>query len=273
MTDDLGDRMKEYESRESARRFLPMLPVYARIDGRNFSAFTRDFRRPYDQIMSRAMIGTTRILVQETHAKIGYTQSDEISLIWLGERYNSGIFFDGKVAKMTSILAGLATAAFCKELPDHLDRLPHFDCRVFQLPNRAEGTNVFLWRELDATKNAISMAARSLYSHRELDHKNSAEMQEMLFKKGVNFNDYPAFFKRGTFVRRIARERLLTSEELDRIPEKHRPAVDALVMRSEIAELEVPKFSTVINRESFIFDGADPETCKNSGACSVGKDR
>lgn len=260
MADDLGDRMKAYEARECDRRFLPMLPVYARIDGRNFSRFTRDFSRPFDQSMSRAMIETTRVLVRETHARIGYTQSDEISLIWLGERYDSGISFDGKIAKMTSVLAGLATAAFCREMSSHIDRLPHFDCRVFQLPNRAEGANVFLWRELDATKNAISMAARSVYSHKELDHKTGPEMQEMLFAKGINFNDYPPFFKRGTFVRRIIVERHLTGEELEHIPEKHRPNADAVCTRSEIMELEMPKFSTVTNRDAVIFDGADPIT-------------
>lgn len=258
MGDDLGDRMKAYEARETERRFLPMLPVYARIDGRNFSGFTRDFRRPFDEHMHRAMVQTTSLLVGKTHAKIGYTQSDEINLVWMGERYDGGIFFDGKVLKMASVLASLATAAFCREMSGHMDRLPHFDCRVFQLPNRTEAANVFLWRELDATKNAISMAARSVYSHKALDHKNGAEMQEMLFAKGVNFNDYPVSFKRGTFVRRITVERPFTAEELERIPEKHRPVADALVTRSQIVPLDMPKFATVTNREAVIFDGAEP---------------
>lgn len=267
MADDLGDRMKAYEARETERRFIPLLPVYARIDGRGFSAFTRDFERPYDTRIMQAMIGTTKGLVEKTHARIGYTQSDEISLVWLAERYDSGIFFDGKIAKMTSVLAGLATALFCREMQSHIDRLPHFDCRVFQLPNRTEAANAFLWRELDATKNAISMAARAVYSHKELDHKNGAEMQEMLFAKGINFNDYPASFKRGTFVRRVAVERSFTAEELARIPEKHRPEPDATCTRSDIVTLEMPKFSTVTNREAVIFDGAAPETGPQPG-CS-----
>ena len=260
MADDLGDRMKAYEARETERRFLPLLPVYARIDGRNFSRFTRDLRRPFDQGMSRAMIATTGMLVGETHARIGYTQSDEINLVWLAERYDSGIFFDGKTMKMASVLAGLATAVFCREMSGHIDRLPHFDCRVFQLPNRTEATNVFLWREQDATKNAISMAARSVYSHKQLDHKSGPEMQEMLFAKGINFNDYPASFKRGTFVRRVTVERAFAAEELERIPEQHRPEPDALLTRSQIVNLDMPKFSTVTNREAVIFDGAEPET-------------
>lgn len=184
--------------------------------------------------------------------------------MWLAERADGSIFFDHRVAKMTSVLASYATIAFARSLMSlciatWLDRMPHFDCRVFQLPTRAEAANVFLWREQDATKNAISMAAREYYSHKELDHKSGSEMQEMLFAKGINFNDYPAFFKRGTFVRRTTVCRTFTAEELARIPEKHRPAPDERVRRSAIKRLEMPRFGGVANREEVIFDGAEPE--------------
>lgn len=263
MGDALGDRMKGYEARESDRRFLPMVPVYARIDGRNFSSFTRGMRRPYDIAMTEAMIRTTEALVEETHARIGYTQSDEISLVWVADRSDSSIFFDHRVSKMTSVLASYATAAFVialqSEMPDRINKMPHFDCRVFQLPNRAEAANMFLWREQDATKNAVSMAARSVYSHNALDHKSSAEMQEMLFAKGINFNDYPAFFKRGTFVRREPVWREFTANELQAIPEMHRPEPYEKVQRSEIKRMDMPRFGSVTNREAVIFDGVNPE--------------
>jgi tRNA(His) guanylyltransferase len=264
MADDLGNRMKEYEARESDRRFLPMIPVYARIDGRNFSAFTRGMGRPFDPTMTEVMLRTTEALIEETHARIGYTQSDEISLCWLAERSDQSIFFDHKISKMTSVLASYATAAFIYALrsegwyEDRIERCPHFDCRVFQLPSRAETANVFLWREQDATKNAVSMAARSVYSHRELDHKTGPEMQEMLFAKGVNFNDYPAFFKRGTFVRRVTVERPFTEAEIAGIPEAHRPTHGTMVQRSATRRLDMPRFGSVTNREAVIFDGADP---------------
>ena len=41
MEDALGDRMKIYEMAEAGRRFMPLLPILARIDGRAFSSFTR----------------------------------------------------------------------------------------------------------------------------------------------------------------------------------------------------------------------------------------
>lgn len=272
MSGALGDRMKSYEARESERRLLPMVPVCARIDGRKFSVFTQGMNRPWDQAMTEAMIETTECLIDETHARIGYTQSDEISLVWLSERSDSSIFFDHRIAKMSSVLASFATAAFIRALAGgpysgRISSLPHFDCRVWSVPSRAEATNVFLWRELDATKNAVQMAARSVYSHKECDHKNGSQLQEMLFAKGINFNDYPAHFKRGTFVRRKVVSRHLTADEMARIPEQHQPT--GPVGRSCIEPMDMPRFARVINREAVIFDGADPELAPDENT-SVG---
>lgn len=263
MGDALGDRMKDYERRETGRRFLPMLPIYARIDGRSFSRFTKGMNRPFDQTMSNIMLFTTEYLVEETNALIGYTQSDEISLIFYQEHSDSEVFFNGKIFKMTSQLAAMATAKFnalvVQHFPDRVKLLPTFDARVFTLPNKVEAANAILWREFDATKNAISMAARSVCSHKELQGKSGNEMQEMMFQKGVNFNDYPSFFKRGTYVRRIRKERELTDLELAKIPEQHRPTgpVERVVVEPVFG---LPPFNTVTNRVGFIFNGEDPLT-------------
>lgn len=258
--DDFGDRMKGYESRETAR-FMPLLPIYARLDGRGFSKFTKGMDRPYDVRMQRCMIETTRFLVEKSHALVGYTQSDEISLLWYSDHTNSQVFFDGKKQKIVSVLASMATVKFITELqktmPQRVDRMPTFDCRAFTLPNKIEAANAFLWREQDATKNAVSMAARTLFSHRELMNQGRVDMNEMMWQKGVNFNDYPAAFKRGVFLQHRSFEVELSSEDLARIPERHRP--DGPVTRSKVVELEMPKFGSVKNRVEVLFDGADPE--------------
>ena len=269
--DALGDRMKEYEAAETMRRFMPLCPIYARIDGRSFSRFTRGMERPFDEAMSNAMIETAKHLVDATHARIGYTQSDEISLVWLVED-KSAPLFGGKVQKTVSLLAGMATAAFTRAIlagphADRAERLPHFDARVFSLPNKAEACNALLWRELDAAKNAVSMAACAYYSHKALQGKNGSEKQEMLFAKGVNFNDYPAFFKRGTFVRRVTSVRTLTHNELIAIPAKHRPDVGETFLRSSVETIDMPRFGSVTNREAVVFDGAEPETNKDITPC------
>jgi tRNA(His) guanylyltransferase len=262
-TDNFGDRMKAYEALETERRLMPLLPVYVRIDGRCFSKFTHGMKRPFDQCMSECMIATTMTLVEKTHARIGYTQSDEISLVYLNEDPKGETLFGGKVQKLASVLAALATSAFCARAAEYwpdrvVNMLPHFDARAFSLPSKTEAVNAILWREQDATKNAISMAARSVYSHKDLHEKNGGEMQEMLFAKGINFNDYPDFFKRGTFVRREVYVAELSAAVLAKIPEGRRPV--GPVMRTRVATVPMPKFSTVLNRVEVVFDGADPVT-------------
>ena len=148
MRDDLGDRMKEYEGREANRKVIPRLPVCARIDGKCFSKFTRGLERPYDIRLSRLMIETTRKLMQESTALAGYTQSDEISLLFYSEDAKSQMFFDGRIQKLTSILASMITALFNSKLteyvPEKKDELAMFDCRVWELPDKSKATNTFL---------------------------------------------------------------------------------------------------------------------------------
>lgn len=256
-TDDFGNRMKAYEAAETARKFDPMLPIYARIDGRAFSSFTRGMQRPFDLSMTGAMIETTKHLVHATHARIGYTQSDEISLVWLADEPGSDVFFSGKMQKMCSVLASMAAAKFATVIPaEYAGRLPHFDARVFQLPTKDEAANTFLWRAMDARKNAISMVAQAHFSHKALFGKDQKAMLAMLAEARVDFEAYPACCRRGSFIRREVVERELTAAELARIPEAHRPG--GPVTRSEYRILEIPPFNTVTNRAAVIFDGAVP---------------
>jgi len=266
-SDELGDRMKAYEAVETSHAFEGLLPIYARIDGRSFSKFTRGMDRPFDPRMTASMVATTKQLVQETHARIGYTQSDEINLVWICDAPESEPLFGGKIQKLTSVLASMAAAHFANAIGVHFGtneavRLsamaPHFDARTFQLPSKVEAANTLLWRAMDARKNAVSMATRVLYSPKAMHGADQSAMRAMLAAKGVDFESYPPAFKWGTFVRRVNCERAMTSEELERIPEKHRPRPDALIMRSEVREIEMPEFRKVANRVEVVFDGADP---------------
>jgi len=61
--DDFGNRMKAYEAVETGRRLDVTMPIYARIDGRAFSSFTRGMDRPFDFRMLSAMVATASHLV------------------------------------------------------------------------------------------------------------------------------------------------------------------------------------------------------------------
>lgn len=260
MRDEFGDRMKGYEAVSTAVTLDPMLPVYARLDGRSFSKLTKGLDRPFDRRMSRIMIDVTKYLVQETHAAIGYTQSDEISLVW-NYSPDSEPLFGGKVQKLSSVLAGIASSKFAVAW----DRLfgdnsgAHFDCRILNLPNKSEATNMVLWRTQDGARNAISMAASAHFSHKELQGVSTADRVKMLAERGIAVDDYPVFFKWGTFVRRVPRETTVGPYDFLHIPDDHRPAIGSIITRTFVEEIDMPdKFSKVSNREKFMFDGEGP---------------
>ena len=259
MKDDLGDRMKEYEG-QWAYKAMKGLPVMVRLDGRCFSKFTIGMARPYDKRLSDLMIATTTYLVKETVANIGYTQSDEISLTYHGDE----IFFDGKIQKLVSVISSLCTAYFNRNYFFHFEKESHdlatFDCRVWQVPSLMEGSNVFLWRELDASKNSVSMACRHYYDHKDMVDKSSREMHDMLFLKGINWNDYPVFFKRGTWIRRKTILREFHETEISNLPSNHdaRQNPKMKFQRTIIEPLEMGRFGIVANRVGVIYRGENP---------------
>lgn len=262
----LGDRMKMYESMECGRRFMPKLPILARIDGRAFHVFTQGLDMPYDQRMREAMIETTRLLVIETGARVGYTQSDEITLLWQSSGGKNQIWFDSRIHKMVSQLAACATLFFYNQilqlLPSYARKMPTFDARAWNVPTREEAVANFVWRERDAVKNSITMAASTVYSHHELHNKISSEKQEMLFQKGINWNDYPASFKRGTYVQKRKTMRSFSYEELEKLPPKHEAKQNPSLQfeRTDCVVLDMPILDSITNKEAVLFDGAEPCT-------------
>jgi len=266
--DELGDRMKSYEDVETDRRLgAPFRPVYARIDGRSFSRFTRGMEKPFDARFN-AMINTTKFLVAHTGAKIGYTQSDEISLLWHVDGSNEveQMFFNGKIQKLVSVLASMTTAKFTNEImrsPDEnfrecLDMMPHFDARVLELPSLEEAANMLLWRTFDANRNSLICAVAAYYSHAEMQNKSATELLDMLRAK-TDPMAYPSEFRMGTMVRHVTVERELTDKEWLAVPEEKRPARDHLFTRGDIVSLNAFPFGRVTNRVEVIFEGAEPD--------------
>ena len=220
MPDSLGDRMKEYEN--VSRIYLTKkLPVIMRIDGRAFHTFTRGFQRPFDKLLHEAMWSTAEALCNQiSGAKMAYVQSDEISLLLTNDdNAETQPWFGNNLQKLVSISASIATLAFNKYFngcvmawmqdPDATDEeakliyayteaimKAQFDSRAFVSP-AYEVINYFIWRQQDATRNSIQLVAQSLYSQKELYKKNTSQLQEMIFQKGINWNNYPTYFKRG----------------------------------------------------------------------------
>lgn len=225
--DTLGDRMKGYEV--TTRTFLPRRSyTIIRVDGRAFHTYTRGMERPFDIGLIEDMNATAAYLCKNIMgAKFAYVQSDEISILLTDfEDIGTQAWFENNVQKMVSVAASMATAKFnqlrllrgCSiplvdtngneykalhqsEIENF--KLAEFDARVFQIPQKVEVENYMIFRQQDATRNSISSVAQSMYSHKELHGVSSDAKQELIFQKGINWNDYPSRMKRGGFIEKV----------------------------------------------------------------------
>lgn len=256
--DMLGDQCKRFEVMEAGRELLAGLPILVRLDGRAFHTYTRGLERPFDARLIACMDETTAALVSEFHATIGYTQSDEITLLF---REQASPLFGGRVSKLTSVLAAFTSVTFyrttLRHLPHLSGKIPHFDARAWVVPKRSEALAVFAWREADATRCSLNALAQAHYSHRDLQGKGSAALHELLHAKGINWNDLPDRQKRGGYFQRRTITRFLTEEERGKIPERHRPPAGQPCERTAVQALGLPPINAIENAASVVFGDDD----------------
>jgi tRNA(His) 5'-end guanylyltransferase len=200
--DDLDQKMRVFETAHDLC-VLPRLYMVARLDGRSFTRLTKEvhqFDAPFDARFRDLIIETAEHLMAGCGFNIlyGYTQSDEISLLFAMEE-NS---FGRKLRKLISILAGEASAKFSLLL----GAMACFDSRISQLPSVELVVDYFRWRNEDAHRNALNAhcywllrkqgkgvsAATAMLKGMSVANKN-----ELLFQHGINFNDLPLWQKRG----------------------------------------------------------------------------
>ena len=229
----LGDRMKNNYENISRYYLTRRMPVIIRIDGKAFHTFTRGFKKPFDDILVSTMQDTMKYLCENIQGCVlGYTQSDEISLVLTDyTELTTDAWFGNNLQKMCSVSASMATLAFnkffsgrvqefmydcCDEFGD--DVLPEkqndyelahnvyfkkfnaamFDSRVFTIP-KEEVCNYLIWRQQDATRNSIQSVGQANFSQKELHGKSCNNIQDMLMlQKSINWNDYSTTLKRGS---------------------------------------------------------------------------
>lgn len=229
----LGDRMKNNYENITRYYLTRRMPVIIRIDGRAFHTFTRGFKKPFDDILVSTMQDTMKYLCENIQGCVlGYTQSDEISLVLTDyAELTTDAWFGNNLQKMCSVSASMATLAFnkffscrvqefmydcCDEFGD--DVLPEkqndyelahnvyfkkfnaamFDSRVFTI-TKEEVCNYLIWRQQDATRNSIQSVGQANFSQKELHGKSCNKIQDMLMlQKGINWNDYATTLKRGS---------------------------------------------------------------------------
>jgi tRNA(His) guanylyltransferase len=245
----LGDNCKSFENLTACHKLMPGVPIIARMDGRAFHTLTRNADKPYDYELIDAMRTTTKALVKEFNADIGFVQSDEITLVWLNLE-----MFDLKIQKLNSILAATTTALFNKAIVNtkFKDFLPVFDSRIWNVPSIDCVVDNLMWRQWDAYKNSVSMAAYNLIPQKELHKINTKGKLAKLQDIGFDWYELPHYAKRGSFYKKYSTFKCLSVDELSKIPEKHRP--EGPIHRNVIGELYVGALTQVTNKIGVLFN-------------------
>jgi tRNA(His) guanylyltransferase len=209
--DDLDAKMRRFETAHD-HCVLPGLYMVARLDGRSFTRLTRElheFEAPFDVGFRDMMVATVKHVMEAGFRIVyGYTQSDEISLLF----HRDASPFGRKLRKLDSVLAGEASAQFSVQLGSPAA----FDCRISQLPTSENVVEYFRWRAEDAHRNALNAhcywmlrgeGQRALDATAALKGVSVSAKNELLFERGINFNDLPTWQKRGIGVYSVEVER------------------------------------------------------------------
>ncbi|EHL70957.1 tRNA(His) guanylyltransferase Thg1 family protein [Cloacibacillus evryensis] len=204
--DEMDKMMRVYE--ESLDQYIiPGYRIVVRIDGRCFTRLTKQIlklKTPFDEKMRDYMVETVRHLIDCGFGIMyGFTESDEISLLFR----LSDETFGRKTRKLNSILAGEASSVFSLQVGVPVS----FDCRVIPLPNAEKVVDYFLWRQEDAHRNALNAYCYWTLRNEKLDERAATkqvsglsvgEKNELLFARGINFNNIPAWQNGGVGIYR-----------------------------------------------------------------------
>jgi len=233
--EDLEQRMRAGEFFH-ALRAPPGTFIVVRVDGRSFSRLTeRLAEKPFDPAFHGRMVEAAKALLTSLQALYVYTESDEISALLP----RGAALFDRQVEKLVSVSAARAASPFSLSCGDTVE----FDARVWLGGREEDVVDYFRWRQSDATRCALNgwcywTLRREGRSAREatraLDGATVAQKNEILHARGINFNDVPAWQRRGTgvFWERYAKEGLDPRRNVRVSAERRRAAVDeALPMK------------------------------------------
>ncbi len=204
-----GFKMKECETFSDLK--VPCgSKIVIRADGRIFSGLSRDLNleRPYDSSFAKLMVDVCSDFFIEFSPSLIYTFSDEINILL------SEVPFKGRIEKLDSVFASFMAGSFTRNLmknssrfnnTEHDDLKPvSFDSRV--IPLSCHGViDYFKNRQNEAWRNCLNgysyWKLREEHSKTEaikmLKKKKSSELHNILFERGLNITDVPAWQRRG----------------------------------------------------------------------------
>ena len=193
--------MKEREVYAEIRAPLPLI---IRIDGRNFQRFLEEkgFQKPYDRRFAEAMANATELFFKRSgfHPELAYIFSDEVSFFFREVPFNS------RIEKLDSVVASFFASALTIILG--VDEPLSFDARVIPICEH-ELVEYLAWRQAEAWRNHVNSygyytlrreGLSGEEAQKRLKGMKASEIHEMLFSKGINVAETPAWQRRGILV-------------------------------------------------------------------------
>ena len=248
--DKLAAEMRACE--DAAKTTLDFdMPYIIRVDGNAFKHFTKGLKVPFDAVFRKAMADTMLDLCASVPGTLlGYTFSDEISLLVCPDMQTESRWFANNVQKIASISASLATSCFNRRFAKGVERLrislledmetppaerfkeypssylavldsrcgaAIFDSRAFSLPY-AQLMDYLLFRQSDCIRNSVPAVARAWLDIPKSDWtgKSVWDMRQMLRAAGHPWEEYPDSLKYGLFAAKFEHqfERELNGETI-----------------------------------------------------------
>lgn len=208
----------EYVRRfEQEHTLLPDTYVVVRVDGKGFHKFSHHygFDKPNDagalEVMNQAAL---HVFGAVSDVVMAYGDSDEY--LFLLRRKSA--LYDRREMKIVTLFASTMAAAYqhCwnrrfPHKPIGLERLPTFDARAVVYPSVTHVRDYFAWRQVDCHINNLynttfwALVQQGGMTPQEAENRLigtvSSDKNEILFKQfGINYNDEPDIFKKGTVI-------------------------------------------------------------------------
>lgn len=181
-------------------------PVFVRLDGRAFHRLTRalNLKKPFDPAFNESMRSVCRYLLMGSGLSpaFAYTFSDEISL------YFPTLPFSGRVEKLDSVTAAVAASKLTIELGS-AEPLA-FDARTIPAAG-GFAVEYLISRQNEAWRNHINAYCQNALIEEGMTSRQAAAalrgmqsgaLHEMMFERGINLAETPAWQRRGTLLYR-----------------------------------------------------------------------
>ncbi|KAF5096590.1 hypothetical protein DV451_004180 [Geotrichum candidum] len=250
-----NSRFEYVRSFERENYLLPDTWIVIRVDGRGFHRFSDryNFEKPNDLRALTLMNESAKVVMRDiTDVILAYGDSDEYSFVLRKQCQ----LFERRESKLISTFVSTFTAAYNQlwsvhmgpDAPLDVGHMPTFDSRAVVYPSNKILRDYLSWRQADCHINnlynttfwALVLKGNQTRTAAALRLKDtfSKDKNEILFSEfGINYNNEPEIFKKGTILLRVTKD--VTLKNPQDLSERQLQRKEKKLKKAEIQELHI----------------------------------